>query len=174
MIFAHAAIAVIGAHNLVQKDQRPAAITFAIGSVLPDLDLFWWFFVDQQTPHHLLWPHLPPVWIYMASIALVASRLALWRRPAAAGAVKAFFAGVAIHLALDIHAGGIALLWPWSDRLFYLFPVPNTFGNFVISGVLHWTFLLEIPILFAAGMILWRTMLKPTQLFFRRRSKNPV
>ena len=174
MIIAHAAIAVIGAHYFNRRDQRPTAITFAIGSIFPDIDLLWWFFVDQHTPHHLLWPHIPLIWAYLASIALVASRLALWRRPAAAEAVKAFFVGVAIHLALDVHAGGIALFWPWTDRLFYLFPVPNNFGNFVISGVLHWTFLLEVPILIVAAFILWRYLPNPWRYFARTRAKNPI
>jgi inner membrane protein len=156
MIFGHAAIAVIGYKALRVRAAPAAGIAFAIGSLFPDLDLLWWkFFSDQRTPHHLFWPHLPLFWMLLGALVFLVSKffdpsyikISVW-----------FLLGVALHILLDTHAGGVAWLYPFSSKMFYLFPVSDTHKNFLISGVLHWTFILELPFIMTAAWILLKAI----------------
>lgn len=124
-----------------------------IGAMLPDLDMIWFHFVDAgKWHHHVYWPHLPWVW---AVAALVAFPLLAWRGYLVPG--LAFFAAIFLHLALDTIAGGIAWAAPFDTTLYALVTVPARYSHWVISFVLHWTFLLEIAIwLWAAALFLGR------------------
>lgn len=117
-----------------------------VGSVIPDLDLLWFYLVDdRQVVHHAYWPHLPAFWLAVAIVAVPAAR-AFGRLPATA----AFFAGVLAHLLLDGVAGGIRWLAPFSDVEFVLFQVPSHYGWWVLNFVLHWSFALEVALVGAA------------------------
>jgi inner membrane protein len=110
-----------------------------IGSVLPDLDLLWFYGPGERAVNHHFYPtHL--LWFWL----LVALR---WRGVAL---------GAILHLALDTVAGGIAWLHPFSRELFVLFEVPRRDGFWVWSFVLHPTFLLEIAIV-AVSARRWRS-----------------
>jgi inner membrane protein len=113
-----------------------------VGSVLPDLDIFWFYFVDRGAyHHHHYWPHIPAVW---AGIALLTLPILAFRGRLALG--LAFFAAILVHLILDTIAGGVNWAWPYSDSLFAFVEIPATYSHWVISFVLHWTFLLELLI----------------------------
>lgn len=124
-------------------------------SVMPDLDLLWFYLVDERRQvHHAYLPHLPPAWVpvlAVVALALLATRagrtawLAL-----AAGALN-----VALHLVLDTMAGGIRWLWPFSHAELALSHVPARYDPWVLNFVLHWTFALEV-LLVAAAAWRWR------------------
>lgn len=128
----------------------PAAL---IGAVLPDLDMIWFHLVDQRSiHHHRYWVHIPLFWALVAIVILPG--LAVWaRRYLAVGLV--FFAAIFLHLLLDSIGGGIMWAAPFNDRLYALVTVPATQAHWVLSFVLHWTFLLEIAVLVIA-VLLWR------------------
>lgn len=115
-----------------------------LGSVLPDFDLIWFYFIDGRAiHHHHYWVHIPGFWLIVATVTLLALRR--WR-PEFSPAARAFFAAIFVHLLLDTIAGSIAWGWPFTDRLFELFTVPATQNYWVMSFILHWTFLFEIAV----------------------------
>lgn len=132
-----------------------------LGAVAPDFDMLWFYFVDQgQTHHHRFWPHIPAIWLAIALIFWPMARRVPARQRQA---VAIFLAAVALHLLLDSLAGGIMWLWPIDDRLLHLVTVPPRYNHWVLSFILHWTFLAEVAIWIAAA-VLW----------LRQRRKRPV
>lgn len=123
-----------------------------LGSVLPDIDMLWFYLIDaQRTHHHHYWTHLPVFWVVALSPALTARPL---RLPALGLAV-----GVLLHLVLDSIAGGIAWRWPLDGSLYRLTEVEPRFEPWWWSFVLHWTFLLELVVCALAG---WRLRFRLT------------
>lgn len=126
----------------------PAAL---LGAIFPDFDMFFFLFVDGQTiHHHRYWVHIPAFWVAISVLALPLLHYAGYLRT---GLV--FFAAIAMHLLLDSICGGIMWLWPWNDRLYEMVTIPAAYSNWILSFVLHWTFLLEIAV-WSAAIILWR------------------
>ena len=128
----------------------PAAL---IGAVFPDLDMIWFYLIDDRAfHHHRYWMHIPLFWAAVAAVTLPA--LALWaRRWLATGLV--FFAAIFLHLVLDNIGGGIMWLAPFDDHLYALVTVPPTQDHWVASFILHWTFLLEI-VVWGMAVVVWR------------------
>ncbi|HEV3052353.1 MAG TPA: metal-dependent hydrolase [Longimicrobium sp.] len=126
-------------------------------SVLPDLDLLWFYFVDQRRQvHHAYLPHLPLFWLAVFAAAALILRL---RRAARSTwlATAVFAANILLHLVLDTIAGGIRWLWPFSHAELVMAHVPARHEPWVLNFVLHWTFALELAILAAALLVAWRT-----------------
>lgn len=114
-----------------------------IGSVLPDVDLLWFYGPGERAiNHHLYVTHFAWLWLLVA----------LWNRGLALGAL--------LHLALDTVAGGIAWMHPFSRELFVLWEVPRREGNWIWSFVLHPTFAIEIAIV-AVSARMWRSGAAP-------------
>lgn len=149
MIIAHLPSGYLLARALRHR-RGPVMVAALIGSVLPDFDMLWFHFVDQSVHHHRFWPHIPAVWLVTSVTALPL----VWRVCKDWFVVcLAVLAGVWLHLILDTWAGDILWLWPFSDRFFSLFTVPAAQSNWVLSFVLHWTFLAEIAIILAALIV---------------------
>ena len=114
-----------------------------VASVLPDIDLVYFYLVDnRQTLHHHYWPHLPAFWAAVAVPTLAIA--ALLRHPAALPALLVFHANVFLHLVLDTVVGHVLWLYPFSADSVALFDVPAHHGWWVWNFVLHWTFLFEL------------------------------
>ncbi|WP_405117514.1 metal-dependent hydrolase [Phaeobacter sp. BS23] len=128
----------------------PAAL---IGAVLPDFDMLWFHFVDHGSiHHHRYWVHIPAFWAMIAVPVLVG--LACFARSLLAPA-GIFFAALFLHMVLDTIGGGILWGAPFSDHLYTLVHVPATQSHWVLSFLLHWTFILELGI-WALALYLWR------------------
>lgn len=129
--------------------RRLLALGMAAG-VAPDLDLLWFYLVDdRRRVHHAYLPHLP----LACAAALACAALALWVLRASRAAWIAWMvvaASVFLHLVLDTTAGGIRWLWPFSDAELVLSHVEARYPNWVMNFVLHWTFALELLIVAAA------------------------
>lgn len=125
--------------------ERAVATACVVGSLFPDLDMLWWWFIDHgAVHHHRYWTHVPLFWLCLAAVLIPATRQR-W--------IVAFFVGVLTHLVLDTLVGDIAWLLPFSDRFVHLVEVPASPGaHWIASFVGHWTFAVEIA-LFAIGMI---------------------
>ena len=76
----------------------------------------------------------------------------LMTRAARMRAAALFLIAVLGHLILDSFAGGIMWLWPLRDHLYSLSSVPATQTHWVLSFMLHWSFLPELAI---TGAALW-------------------
>ena len=131
------------------RASRTAARAVLVGGLFPDVDLLWAYGVKHGTVHHHALPtHLPAVWLVVGAAALaVAGR----HRPL----VGAFLWGVALHLLLDSFVGDVKWAWPWSDAYFHVVTVPAQYRPWILSFVLHWTFLVELAIC-AAAALSWR------------------
>ncbi len=133
---------------------KPQRIVFAavVGSLLPDADMFWFYFVhDRQYLHHSYWTHIPSFWLGVgllgAAGGLAARRqefLLLW---------GVFLGGILSHLVLDSVAGGIRWLAPLSPHEFRMVEVPARHSWWVLNFVLHWSFCLELTLLLAACLV---------------------
>ncbi len=130
-----------------------------IGSLLPDVDMLYFYLIDnRQHLHHGYWTHIPLSWLILFGAALLIGRLL--RKPLVAPAAIVLFSNVIIHLVLDTVAGKIPWFAPFSSRTFVLFEVPARYGWWVWNFVFHWTFLPEITILASALVVLLRSRLK--------------
>jgi inner membrane protein len=125
-----------------------------VASVLPDLDLLWFFTMDQQRhAHHAYITHKPGAWLMAFAAAALAMRMLRAGRTAWL-AMGVLAANVMLHLVLDTSAGGIRWLWPASEAELVLAHVPARHEPWWLNFVLHWTFALEVGIA-AAGTAWW-------------------
>lgn len=122
-------------------------------SVLPDLDLAWFFTVDRRQPvHHAYLTHKPGAWLIALAVAATVMRMLRAGRTAWL-ALGVLAANVMLHLALDTTAGGIRWLWPVSEQELVLSHVAARHEPWWLNFVLHWTFALELAI--AAAAVAW-------------------
>lgn len=123
-----------------------------LGSIFPDFDLIWFYLIDnRQFHHHLYWVHIPGFWLPLAAALYGAAYLAGQRVPAPVGW---FLCGIALHIALDSVVGGVAWLWPVNNTIYTMMTVPASQPHWLLSFVLHWTFMLEL-LVWAAFGVLW-------------------
>jgi len=123
------------------------------GSALPDTDLLFFYFVDGGAiHHHRYWVHVPAFWLVVAAAALPISA-----RAGLLDLAVVFLGAVFLHLALDSVTGGIMWLYPADDTLYEMVTVPATQAHWLLSFVLHWTFLLEFAIWGLAAVLWWRS-----------------
>ena len=118
-----------------------------LGSVLPDLDLLWFYFVDGgSTHHHGYLFHRPIVWALVLAVGLATKSL--------------FQTGIGLggllHMALDTALGKIAWGWPLSDAYATLIVVQPTHDHWILSFMVHWTFQIELALVVAAVILAWR------------------
>ena len=126
-----------------------------VGSVFPDLDLIWFYWIDDRAfHHHRYWVHIPGFWLIVAAVGVPMFKFIA---PSFTPVLLAFFGGVAVHILLDSLAGSIAWLWPFDNRLFALFDVPASQSHWILSFLFHWTFVIELLIWRAAAMLWWRS-----------------
>lgn len=127
-----------------------------LASVLPDLDLFWFYFVDhKQTLHHEYFMHAPLFWLLVfASTLLVLFAFQKLNRRNCAIALF-FFGNLFVHFILDSVTGGINWGAPFFNTYVLLFEIPKNFEWWVWSFVFHPTFLFEIAVvLYAVSLLL--------------------
>jgi membrane-bound metal-dependent hydrolase YbcI (DUF457 family) len=141
-------------------EKRVTTWAMLAGSLAPDLDMFYFYFVDGgKTHHHEFWPHLPSVWLGIGAVLALMGWLLKSRRLMLANA--ALMTAIFLHLVLDTVVGGVAWLHPWSRQLMVWVNVPAVHKPWYWNFFLHWTFLLEI------GVILWATA-----IWLRRRKSS--
>jgi len=130
-----------------------------IGSVLPDIDLLYFYFIDnRQTHHHEYWTHLPMFWAFIAVFVLT---WASWsKHKEALFTSTIFFLTIFLHLLLDTYAGAIQWLYPFYNNSLTLIDVPAVYEFWVWNFVFHWSFLSEVAIILSATIILMRNKKK--------------
>jgi hypothetical protein len=132
-----------------------------ICSVLPDIDLIYFYLIDhRQHLHHGYWTHLPVFWLIV--LILLWEWIALSGRKGLLPWLRLGAANILVHLLLDTIVGKIRWLHPFSGRDYFFFDVPSVYDWFVLNFVLHWSFLLEVSLCGAAGYV----------SFMNRRLKN--
>lgn len=115
-----------------------------IGSVAPDLDIMWFYFVDGGTIHHHEYlTHRPIFWTLLLVI------VGFFRLPFLQG----LGVGGLVHMLLDSIVGRITWAWPLSSKTFTLVEVPATQSHWILSFLTHWTFVVEIAITLCAIVV---------------------
>lgn len=146
MITAHLPSGYALAHTFVWSGWVFAAAL--IGATFPDLDLIWFYLVDDRAfHHHRYWVHAPGFALACSALLLIITRL----HPVAI----AFSAGWAVHILLDAPVGGLMWFWPFSDQLFIPIEVPPTRGHWILSILTHWSVILELAV-WAIAFAFWR------------------
>lgn len=124
-----------------------------IGSIFPDLDLIWFYFIDERAVHHhRYWVHIPAFWGLLSLVILPALRR--FARHLFAPAV-AFVLAVLVHICLDTIAGDVLWGWPFSDHFTHFITVPARFDAWILNFVLHPIFALELAI-WGLALYLWK------------------
>jgi hypothetical protein len=135
--------------RLVQRcSSAPRLLTAAlVGSMAPDFDIAYFLTTGGHTHHHAYATHWPLFWVIAAAGTLPILRIAA---PRYMGAGMVFFAAALLHMAMDTVAAPIYWFAPFSWHPFEFVTVPASHGSWIVSFMLHWTFLLEIGIWCAA------------------------
>lgn len=123
-----------------------------LGAIAPDLDIFYFYLIDQrQHNHHSYFTHFPLLWAAL----LLCSVIWLYKsrsKSLAALAVIFSFNGL-VHMILDTVVGAIQWFAPFIDRYFAFFPITARYHPWWLNFILHWSFLLEIGILVIAILL---------------------
>ena len=144
MFIGHLPGGYLAARALWRKCQTPLIVATLIGSVLPDIDMLWFHFIDQGGVHHHTYlTHRPALWATIALLGIAA------RKPV----ILAIGLGALVHMLLDSIVGSIAWGWPFVDHAHPLVVVPATRANWVMSFLTHWTFLVEIVLTLTAATL---------------------
>ena len=123
-----------------------------LGSVFPDLDLFYFYWIDhRQHHHHTYWTHYPIVWLSLALASAVWVRARKGSLPAALSLI--FALNGCAHMVLDSIVGHIWWLAPFVDQSFSAFTIARTHEPWWLNFVLHWSFVLETVLLTAAVVV---------------------
>ena len=143
-----------------RKYTRLCIVAGLLGSVLPDFDILYFYFIDgRHTFHHAYWTHIPLYWTALAAV------LWLFRgKLTEAGRTVVLFVllGVVTHLALDSVVRGIMWLYPYSREMYHMTNTPVRYGHWLIDLMTHWTFFIELAITGAAGLVyLYRLLSGP-------------
>lgn len=133
-----------------------------IFSLWPDLDLLYFYLFDNRnTLHHFYFPHIPLFLLLSCCFIPVLKRFNITKRNL--HLYYLFLINWFIHLILDTVSGGVSWLYPFSNKLLVLIKIPANYSHWIISFVLHWSFLIEMSIVMC-GII----------LFFRKLRENRI
>lgn len=133
-----------------------------VGSVAPDFDTAWFWFVDNGGVHHRTYPtHWPLFWVLIAAavVPLVTILAPRWK-----AAAIVFFLAVLSHMVLDSVTAPMHWLMPFDERAVELVPIPAAYPHWILSFVLHWTFALELAICALAGVMAAKNFRQRKQL----------
>lgn len=153
MFIAHLPAGYLLAKPLLRRYQPRYAtallIVALVASVLPDADLFYFYWIDQQQHHHhSYWTHWPVFWLVIVAVGL--SLGALLRQTWLWQATLMLGLGTGLHMLLDTVAGGIMWLAPWSTESIVLTTVTDRYDGWLWNFVWHWTAILELMIVILA------------------------
>lgn len=118
-----------------------------IGAVLPDIDILWFYLIDNRSTHHHHYiTHRPLLWLGLLMAGLTFNKRLL----------LGLGAGGLLHVSLDTLLGQIGWLWPFSNAYTTLIVVPATHDFWLLSFLNHWTFKIEIALALTALFVFWR------------------
>jgi hypothetical protein len=133
---------------------RPWLLAGLAGAVAPDLDMLYFYLVDQRQHHHHSYiSHYPLLW----GTLLVLAQAWRWsgRAHYYAWLACCFSINGMLHLCLDSIVGDIWWFAPFVDRPFSLFSVPALYQPWWLNFILHWSFALELALVVWA-VATWR------------------
>ena len=143
-------------HQSVNK--RAFMVAGILGSITPDLDMFYFYLIDNcQHHHHTYWTHTPLYWILILGLLFLVLR---YIKIKCLSYLGIYGLNIFIHLVADTFVGDIWWLSPIINEPFSFFTVPSAYKTWWLNFVLHWSFLLEITIMLSALYLLLRSRCK--------------
>ena len=167
MFIAHAPAGFILTKAIQQKaDTGKYLILGLVASILPDLDMLYFYFIDnKQHMHHTYMTHVPFNWMILAIFCF----LIIWffKKREYFLPASIFFSNIFLHFILDSIVGRIQWLFPVTAKPFFLFDVPALYSHWIYNFLYHWTFFLEIIIILFALILLMQRKgkLVPTEKY---------
>lgn len=163
MFAAHTSIGYLTTKTIIHTTKTQSHIKTAyfagiLGSVFPDIDLFWFYtFGERAVHHHNYITHKPVVWLTISSLILgmLYIKQSKWLVVAAC-----FLSNVFLHITVDTIVGKIHWLWPFVEGGTTLVYVPTKHDFWVWNFIDHWTFIPEIIIMTIALLVFIRSRLK--------------
>lgn len=138
--------------NLSRNKKRIYFLAGMIGSVFPDIDIFYFYFADgKQNVHHSYWTHIPSFWLMILCSHLLLSKI--MRNKRTRDIIIFFIANVFIHLLLDTIVGGIFWLYPFSQKMFTLLTVPAKSTSWFFNFLFYWTISIEGALVLLATFV---------------------
>ena len=138
--------------NLTPKKKRIYFLVGMIGSVFPDIDIFYFYLADgKQNEHHSYWTHIPSFWLMILFSHLLLSKIMSNKRTR--HLILFFISNVFIHLILDTIAGGIFWLYPFSQKMFTLLTVPVKSTSWLFNFLFYWTITIEGALILLATLV---------------------
>jgi len=114
-------------------------------SVLPDMDIIYFYLIDnRQHLHHSYWTHLPVFW--MAIFFVLLSYGKIQKKIQFVRYVRIGALNILIHLILDSMAGSIRWMAPFSSHGFSLVKIPVKYNWWVLNYILNVSFGIELLI----------------------------
>lgn len=147
-----------GAYLALRPFQRRlpafAFVAGLVGGVLPDIDMLWFYLVDDRAHHHHQYlTHRPIIWAMVAGFGVLLQRIL----PKLGLIVAMVGFGALVHMCLDSIAGAVSWGWPIVDTPVTLVRVEATHDHWIKSFLSHWTFKVEIGVCLLALIIWWRS-----------------
>jgi inner membrane protein len=119
-----------------------------VASVLPDIDLLWFYFVDhRQHNHHDYLTHSPFFWLIILVGTLLILFLIKKLNRTTLSVVVFFFANLYLHFILDTFVGGINWGYPFFNKEIFLYEITPQYHPWFLNFILHPSFILEIAII---------------------------
>lgn len=123
-----------------------------VGAIVPDLDMFYFYLIDnRQTHHHKYISHWPILWLAALTVSYLLCRYAKDKKIPFLAVV--FGLGGMLHIVLDSVVGDIWWFAPLLDEPYSMFTVPARFHPWWLSFILHWSFVMELVILGWAAVL---------------------
>lgn len=133
---------------------RLMQIGILIGSILPDIDLIYFYtFGKRAILHHHYVTHMPIFWLCVTMLGIGFSFLIHKKY---ATVFIGLLIGTSLHVFLDTVTGHVQWFQPFSEKELRFFDVNNKYAHWILNFIFHWTFLIEITITLIAGFFLLR------------------
>jgi inner membrane protein len=160
MFIAHIPIGYLVSNMIYSRLKSPGIgtrgfiISGVCGSIAPDLDLLYFYLIDdRQHNHHSYWTHYPSVWLCLVLASLILCYLKRVRTFSLL--MMVFSLNGFIHMVLDSVAGAIHWFAPFVCNAYSLVTVPALYEPWWLNFIQHWSFLVEIVIAMWA-ILVWR------------------
>ena len=127
-----------------------------VGAVFPDLDSFYFYFIDgRSVHHHKYFVHWFSVWLPILFAAVLYLKITKFSSKMA-WMISLFSVGAVLHICLDTFVGDVWLFAPFIDQPYVFFEVMPRYQPWWLNFILHWSFLLELFIVFFSVFIFRR------------------
>lgn len=132
-------------------------IIIMIGAIFPDIDLFYFYLLDNRSVHHhKYFLHWFSFWIPIFVIAYF--YLKFYKRNSKLAFVICLFSSATLlHIVLDTFVGDVWLFAPFIDKPYVFFEVTSRYKSWWLNFIFHWSFCVEVFICISALNIYLKT-----------------